>query len=69
MTIDPDVPGELILHRLTIRDCAKVSCTPDQEDALAAVCDDVAQIGGASGKEETSEQTNRKVINCTSYVM
>ena len=69
VTIDPDVPGELILHRLTIRDCAKVSCTPDQEDALAAVCDDVAQIGGASGKEETSEQTNRKVINCTSYVM
>lgn len=69
--LDGDLDKDLILERLTISDCAVVRCTPDQEDAVAAVSEDVAQIGG---KEEDDEAFNplkgaAKVINAAEYVL
>lgn len=77
--LDEDIPGALILERLTISDCAVVRCTPEQEAAVTAVCEDVAQIG--SGSEEAGggmlgsllggakELLGCKMVNCSDYVM
>ena len=66
--IDPDVDKKLILERLRIGDCAVVRCAPEQEDAVAAVCEDVAQIGQQSLQSEPEAQ-EVDVINAASYVM
>ncbi|WP_029232270.1 hypothetical protein [Butyrivibrio sp. VCB2006] len=50
LKIDKDVPSELIRQRLKIRDCAKVSCSPEQKSAVSSVSKDVAFIGGDSIK-------------------
>ena len=80
--LDEDIPGELILERLSIRDCMKVACTPEQESALGAVCEDVMKIG--QGGEESDlgigdilkgvlggakELLDTKVINAGDYVL
>ena len=72
--IAKDVPGELILERLTIDDCVKVFCTEEQEAAVCAVSRDVASIGGdESMKDEITGalhlNPNFKVINASDYVM
>lgn len=43
--LDEDIPNQLILERLSVRDCMNVECTPEQESALGAVCEDVMKIG------------------------
>lgn len=48
VTIDADVEKELIMDRLTITDCASVKCTPEQVDAVTAICTDCGQIGDDS---------------------
>lgn len=44
--LDEDIPNELILDKLSISDCMEVKCSPEQEAAVAAVCEDVLAIGG-----------------------
>ena len=46
VTLDEDVPAEMILERLYFTDCLEIKCTPEQEPAVAAVSDDVMAIGG-----------------------
>lgn len=77
--IDEDIPSELILSRLSIRDCMNVVCKPEQEAALGAVCEDVLKIG--SGDEMDiggfmggifnggKELPDTKVINAGEYVL
>lgn len=48
ITLDEDIPNELILERLSISDCMEVKCTPEQEAAVAAIAEDVMAIGGLS---------------------
>ena len=73
--IAKDVPGELILERLSIADCAQVFCTEEQEAAVGAVSKDVASIGGAdeSLKDMITGAGHAfpgfKVINASEYVM
>ena len=79
--LDEDIPGELILERLSISDCMKVTCTPDQEAALAAVCEDVMKIGGGDDGEGgigdmvkgilggAREMLDTKMINAGDYVL
>ena len=69
--LDGDLDKDLILERLTISDCAVVRCTPDQEDAVAAVSEDVAQIGGKEEDDEafTPLKGAAKVINAAEYVL
>lgn len=73
--IAPDVSPELILDRLMIENCAKVSCNDEQESAVAAISQNVAKIGEAGG-EEFSEMAggikdliSTKIINADSYIM
>ena len=79
--IDEDIPKELILQKLTISDVMTVKCAPDQEDVLAAVCEDVMQIGqdddGDGGVGGAIKQAmggigdllNTKMVNASDYVM
>ena len=67
--LDEDIPGELILERLSIRDCMKVACTPEQEAALAAVCEDVMKIGDGDEETGAKELPDTKVINAGDYVL
>lgn len=45
VVIDEDVPKELILERLSISEAVSVKCSPEQEDAVAAICEEVVSIG------------------------
>ena len=46
VTLDEDIPSQLILDKLSISDCMEVKCTPEQEAAVAAIAEDVMAIGG-----------------------
>ena len=79
--IDEDIPGKLILERLSIHDCMNVQCAPEQEAALGAVCEDVMNIG--SGGDDgmgfdnlvkgvlggAKELLDTKVVNAGDYVL
>ena len=68
--IAKDVPGELILERLTIADCAQVYCTEQQEAAVSAVSKDVASIGGDDAFADMLQPNpGFKMINASEYVM
>ena len=79
--IDEDIPKELILHRLTISDVMTVKCSPDQEDVLAAVCEDVLSIGkdededtGIGGMIKQTlggigDLLTTKMVNASDYVL
>lgn len=70
-----DVTPELILDKLVIANCAKVSCCEEQEGAIAAVAENVARIGG-NGSEDIKDtlgsfkdMLSTKMINAENYVM
>ena len=46
VTLEADIPAELILERLSFSDCLEIKCFPEQEAAVAAVSEDVMAIGG-----------------------
>lgn len=81
VNIDEDIPKELILQKLSIRDVMTVKCAPDQEDVLAAVCEDVLKIGEGGGEETgigsmvkealggIGDLLNTKMVNASDYVM
>lgn len=73
--IASDVTPELILDRLMIENCAKVSCSEEQESAIAAIAQNVAKIGESSGEElpgmmdGIKDLLSTKMVNADSYVM
>jgi len=74
--IAEDVTPELILDRLMIENCAKVSCTEEQESAIAAIAQNVAKIGGTGDGNEgmglmdgMKELLSTKIVNADTYVM
>lgn len=80
--IDEDIPNEQILERLSIYDCMQVECAPEQETALAAVCEDVLKIGKRGDGEEmgigdmvkgalggAKELPDTKIVNAGDYVL
>ena len=73
--IAPDITPELILDRLAIENCAKVSCSEEQESAVAAVSQNIAAIVKESSKELSEmsggfdDLLSTKVINADSYIM
>lgn len=79
VNIAEDVSAELILSRLALENCAFVSCSGEQESAVAAVSENVARIGGGTKQEEdglmeeamsaVKDLTKTKLINSDSYVM
>lgn len=78
--IAEDIPKELIAKSLHIRDCADVTCTPEQEDAVTMICEDVGNIGskptpeGAGGLlggvlKGIQGVLDTKVVNAADYVL
>lgn len=73
--IAEDVMPELILNRLMIKNCARVLCNENQKSAVAAITQNVAQIGESGGEEqmgmmsELKELLSAKVINADSYIL
>lgn len=69
--IAEEVSPQLILDRLALQNCAKVSCNEAQESAVAAVSDNVAQIGASQDRENGifTEIMDTKVVNAGTYVM
>lgn len=73
--IAEDVMPELILNRLMIKNCARVLCNENQKSAVAAIAQNVAQIGESGGGEqkgmmsELKELLSAKVINADSYIL
>lgn len=82
VTLDEDIPADMILEKLSFSDCVKIKCTPAQEAAVAAVSEDVLSIGEGSGDDEmgigniikgalggAKELLNTKMVNTSNYVM
>lgn len=79
--IDADVPKDLILERLSISEAVSVKCSPEQEDAVAAICEEVASIGENAGDEMgvgniikdaiggIGDLLNTKMVNAADYVL
>lgn len=79
VTIDEDVPKDLILERLTICECVSVKCSKEQEDAVTAVSEEVMSIGGGDEKGPggmfkdlfggIGDLLNTKMVNAADYVL
>ena len=84
VTLDADIPCELILDRLQIDGCVNVSCTPEQEGTVTLVSGGVANISTGRKKEEedggiggmfkdifgnVKDLMNTKVVNTGEYVL
>ena len=73
--IASDVTPELILERLKIENCAKVTCNDKQESAVAAISENVAVIGESDGEEISgiiggmNDMLSTKIINADSHIM
>lgn len=78
--IKDDVPRDLLLERLHIRDCGMVKCSEEQEDAVFMICEDVGQIGADDDKSGIGGPikdtlsclmgaADTKVINAAEYVL
>ena len=44
LKIAPDVPSDLIIERLSVKECGAVKCSPEQESAVCLVTEDCGQI-------------------------
>ena len=79
VTIDADVPKDLILERLSIFECVSVACSKEQEDAVSAICEEVVSIGedapgGVGGMIKDAiggigDLLNTKMVNAADYVL
>ena len=79
LIIDEDVTPEMILEKLTLKNCARVNCTKEQESAVAAIAVNVAGIGEGSCGENMmgmgdifgtlKDLAHTKMVNADSYIM
>lgn len=75
IAIAPEVTPELILNRLMIENCAKVSCKEEQECAVAVIAQNVTKIGESGGDEpsgrmdEIKDLYSTNMITADSYIM
>ena len=73
--IADDVTPELILDRLKIENCARVSCKEELESAIAAIAQNVAKIGESEGGElagmlgDIKHLASTKIINADKHIM
>lgn len=82
VTLDDDIPSEMILEKLHFSDCMQIKCSPEQEAAVAAVSEDVLTIGQGGGEDGmgigdvikgalggAKELLDTKMVNTADYVM
>lgn len=63
LTIDPEIPIELIYERLSIEDVAYIRCATNQAGAIGAVSRDVASIRGVPAAELTGRKQDSGLVN------
>ena len=71
----------MILERLSISEAVSVKCSPEQEDAVTAICEEVVSIGENPGDEMgvgdmiqgafgmAKDMLNTKMVNAADYVL
>lgn len=82
VTLDEDIPSDLILEKLSFSDCMQIRCSSGQEAAVMAVSEDVMTIGAGDGENDlgigevirgalggAKELLNTKMVNTSDYVM
>lgn len=82
VTLDEDIPNDLILEKLNFSDCMQIKCSPEQEAAVMAVSEDVMSIGAGDDENDlgigevikgalggAKELLNTKMVNTSDYVM
>lgn len=77
VVIAKDVTPEMILEKLTVMNCAMISCNDEQESTVAAVATNVGKIGKSFENENGMDDivgvikglADTKLINADSYVM
>ncbi|MGC2873955.1 hypothetical protein ACDL92_11770 [Ihubacter sp. mB4P-1] len=69
VVIDSAVKPEDILEKLAICECGSVVCSPEQESAVAAVSEDVGQIGSVKEFSILDKIKSSKLVNAEKYVM
>lgn len=82
VALDDDISNEMILEKLSFSDCMQIKCSPEQEAAVAAISEDVMNIGRSSGEDGmgigdvikgalggAKELLNTKMVNTSDYVM
>lgn len=82
VTLDEDIPNDMILEKLSFSDCMQIKCSPEQEAAVMAVSEDVMTIGAGDGENDlgigeiirgalggAKELLNTKMVNTSDYVM
>ena len=81
LKIAPDVPSDLIIERLSVKECASVKCSPEQESAVCLVAEECGQILTDEKGEDEGEGggllgsifgglkalANTKMINAADY--
>lgn len=73
--VSDDVSPELIMAKLVIVNCAKVSCSKTQESSIAAIAQNVAKIGEFDDEElhdmlgSFKNLLSTKIINAENYIM
>lgn len=77
--IDGDIPQELLLERLSIRDCVDVFCAPEQESVVGAISrsvvnistagDDKGVLGGVMDQLKARSDPDTKVTDAGEYVL
>lgn len=77
VAIEKDVTAEMILDKLTVMNCALITCSAEQASAVQAVSINVGKIGRPFGVEEGMDDiggvmkclSDTKMVNADSYVM
>lgn len=78
VVIEEDVDCALILEKLRVVNCAKISCSKEQESAVTAISTNVAKIGDEEEEEGTGVENifgmlrsaaDTKMVNADEYVM
>ncbi len=81
--VEKDVDPELIIEKLSVKNCAQVFCSKEQKSALHLVCKNVAKISdeempsgaeGEDGEEDgilgmLKKAANCKVVNADTYLL
>ena len=81
LKIAPDVPADLIIERLSVKECGAVKCSPEQESAVCLVTEDCGQILTDEKSDDEGEGggllgsifggikaiANTKMINAANY--
>ena len=77
VVIEKDVTPEMMLEKLTIMNCALISCSAEQESAVQAVAVNVGKVGRPFENENGIDDiggvikrlSDTKMVNADSYVM